>query len=247
MAKSCCVSPDIKRLAYEPRIFLGQGESVDDRIDKGLLLVPLERNEMRRQITDELGAFPGVRRVSWWTNACPDRNDWLGKLRTVKEFETLGICELEHTIDPGWIPTNLRVMQFRRYPRPSQGVLRIPTKGLCIVLISPRNLEDDASAQSLRDWADFVHFPGIVDANIPGYGLVTPYENVAREAPRYLHLYEFPDPDAEGVFQRTRPCVAQRFGGGPGHASFDEWELHPDIAIDYVNSFRVIDYDDRVI
>ena len=117
------------------------------------MLVLLERNEMRRQSTDELAAIPGVRRVSWWSNVCPDRTDWLGKLRTLKEFETLGICELEHAIDPGRISTN----------------------------------------------------------------------------------------------QRTRPCVAQRFGGGPGHESFDQWELHPDIAIDYVNSFRVIDDDDRVI
>lgn len=104
-------------------------------------------------------------------------------------------------------------------------------------MISTRNLEDEVAVQSLRDWGDFIHFPGIVDANIPGYGLVTAYENSTRDAPRFLHLYEFPDPDAEAVFQRTRPCVAQRFGGGPGNPSFDRWELHPEIRIDYVNSF----------
>jgi hypothetical protein len=31
--------------------------------------------------------------------------------------------------------------------------------------------------------------------------------------------------------------VAQRFGGGPGNPGFDRWELHPEIRIDYVNSF----------
>jgi len=31
--------------------------------------------------------------------------------------------------------------------------------------------------------------------------------------------------------------VAQRFGGGPGNPGFDRWALHPEICIDYVNSF----------
>ena len=212
---------------------------MEDRINSGLLFVMLERNaEAARSDWDErLRVLPGVARISWWKNVQLNRRDWLGELRTMEDFEMLGICEIDDTIDPPILSEGARTILFRRYPRPSQGVLRLPTLGLSVVMISTRNLEDGAAVQSLRDWGDFIHFPGIVDANIPGYGLVTAYENSTRDAPRFLHLYEFPDPDAEAVFQRTRPCVAQRFGGGPGNPSFDRWELHPEIRIDYVNSF----------
>jgi hypothetical protein len=211
---------------------------MEDRLNAGLMLVLFDRLSpaSREEWQSRLAANDAVTRLSWWQNVCPNRADWLGALRTIAEFETLAICELED-VGRAIAPDDARAILFRRYPRPSQGVLRLPTMGLCLVLVSPKDLADEQSSQSLRDWADFVHFPGIVDANIPGYGLVTPYENVTRDAPRYMHLYEFPDPDAEAVFQRTRPCVAQRFGGGPGNPGFDHWELHPDIAINYVNSF----------
>ena len=116
-------------------------------------------------------------------------------------------------------------------------MLRLPTKGLCVVLISPKDARDDKSAQELRDWGDFVHFPGIVDANIPGYGLVTPYENAERDAPRFMHLYEFPEADAEAVFQRTRPCVAQRFDSQPGESVFEHWATYPGMVLDYLGTF----------
>jgi len=212
---------------------------MEDRINSGLLFVMIDRatDPGRGDWDERLRAVPGVARISWWRNVQPNRADWLGKLRTLEDFETLGICEIDGAVDPPIVPEGVRTLLFRRYPRPSQGVLRLPTLGLSVVMVSTRNPTDEAAVQSLRDWGDFVHFPGIVDANIPGYGLVTAYENSTRDAPRFLHLYEFSDPDAEAVFQRTRPCVAQRFGGGPGNPSFDRWELHPEIRIDYVNSF----------
>jgi hypothetical protein len=212
---------------------------MEDRINSGLLFVMINRaaDPGRGDWDERLRALPGVARISWWKNVQLNRRDWLGKLRTLEDFEMLGICEIDDAIDPPIASEGVRTLVFRRYPRPSQGVLRLPTLGLSVVMISTRNLKDEVAVQSLRDWGDFVHFPGIVDANIPGYGLVTAYENSTRDAPRFLHLYEFPDPDAEAVFQRTRPCVAQRFGGGPGNPSFDRWELHPEIRIDYVNSF----------
>jgi hypothetical protein len=212
---------------------------MEDRINSGLLFVMIDRAaETARDDWDErLRALPGILRISWWRNVQLNRRDWLGELRTMEDFEMLGICEIDDPVDPPIVSEGVRTLLFRRYPRPSQGVLRLPTLGLSVVMISTRNLEDEAAVQSLRDWGDFIHFPGIVDANIPGYGLVTAYENSTRDAPRFLHLYEFPDADAEAVFQRTRPCVAQRFGGGPGNPSFDRWELHPEIRIDYVNSF----------
>jgi hypothetical protein len=215
---------------------------MEDRINSGLLFVMIDRAGDRAQVDwdERLRALPGVARISWWKNVQLNRRDWLGELRTLEDFEMLGICELDDIAALPIAPEGVRTIAFRRYPRPSQGVLRLPTLGLCVVMISTRNLEDEVAVQSLRDWGDFVHFPGIVDANIPGYGLVTAYENSTRGAPRFLHLYEFPDADAEAVFQRTRPCVAQRFGGGPGNPGFDRWELHPEIRIDYVNSFTRI-------
>jgi len=215
---------------------------MEDRMNAGLMLVLFDRFDdgVEGAWHSRLSGLPSVTAVTWWRNLCPGRTDWLGELRTIDEFEALAICELDADSAVPDLPEGVRCIRLRRYPRPSQGVLRLPTMGLSLVLISPRDLDDDTASQSLRDWGDFVHFPGIVDANIPGYGLVTPYENVTREAPRFLHLYEFPDPDAEDVFQRTRPSVAQRFGGGPGNPGFDHWELHPEIAINYVNSFTRI-------
>jgi hypothetical protein len=215
------------------------GGQMEDRINSGLLFVMIDRaaDPARSGWDERLRALPGVAKISWWKNVQLNRADWLGKLRTLEDFETLAICEIDGPVDASIVPKGARTLLFRRYPRPSQGVLRLPTLGLSVVMISTRNPTDEVAVQSLRDWGDFVHFPGIVDANIPGYGLVTAYENSTRNAPRFLHLYEFPDPDAEAVFQRTRPCVAQRFGGGPGNPGFDRWELHPEIRIDYVNSF----------
>jgi hypothetical protein len=212
---------------------------MEDRINSGLLLVLIDRaaDPALGDWDKRLRGLPGVAGISWWKNVQLNRADWLGELRTVEDFEMLGICEIDGAVDPSIVPEGVRTILFRRYPRPSQGVLRLPTLGLSVVMISTRDLKDEVAVQSLRDWGDFIHFPGIVDANIPGYGLVTAYENSTRDAPRFLHLYEFPDPDAEAVFQRTRPCVAQRFGGGPGNPGFDRWELHPEICIDYVNSF----------
>jgi hypothetical protein len=212
---------------------------MEDRMSSGLVLALFDQSAeaARREWHSQLTGTSNVGGVTWWRNVCPDRTDWLGNMRTIKEFQSLAICELHGEVTASGLPDGVRTILFRRYPRPSQGVLRVPTLGISLVLISPKNLDDPAVSQSLRDWGDFVHFPGIVDANIPGYGLVTPYENVTRDAPRFMHLYEFPDPDAEAVFQRTRPCVAQRFGGGSGNAGFDKWELHPDIEINYVNSF----------
>jgi hypothetical protein len=222
---------------------------MEDRLNSGLMLVMIDESSKVSQgdLQAQFDDTPGIGQVSWWRNVCPQRTDWLADLRTIDEFHTMAVCELQGVINPAIAPAGARSFIFRRYPRPSQGCMRLPTLGLALILVSPKDLADSASSQSLRDWADFVHFVGIMDANIPGYGMVTPYQNITDDAPRFLHMYEFPDPDAEGVFARTRPCAAQRFGGGPGTPGFDHWELHPDIAIDYVNTFCRIGMDGRDI
>jgi hypothetical protein len=107
-----------------------------------------------------------------------------------------------------------------------------PTRGLELVLISPKA---EAGAQALRDWADFVHIRHIAAAAVPGFTLITPYENVARERPRFLHFYEMDTEAAEETFQRMTPATLARL---PEKAERRAWAGHPELVIDYVGTFR---------
>jgi hypothetical protein len=100
------------------------------------------------------------------------------------------------------------------------------------VLISPRS---ESGAQALRDWADFVHIRHIAAAAVPGFALITPYENVTRERPRFLHFYELDTPEAEEAFQRMTPATLARL---PEKAERRAWAGHPELVIDYVSTFR---------
>src|SRR5438309_8766518 len=99
---------------------------------------------------------------TWWENACPNRTDLP---RRMDEFRYLGISEVE--TDARW--------QFRRYPRPGQGVLTgKPTMGLLLVLVGVR---DPDQAQAFRDWADFTHIHHIAasdDDDVSGGLMITP-------------------------------------------------------------------------
>jgi len=217
---------------------------MDDRVDAGLLFVLLDR-AAQASVDDwdrRLRTLPGAAEVTWWDNAPGDFTASLrGEAAALEPFETLGIVELEGSVDPSIAPEDLRTILFRRYPRPSQGRLHPPTRGLLLAMISPQDLGDDNAALAIRNWADFVHIAHIIDANVPGYGLVTPYENTRRdERPRFLHLYEYTDEDAAAVFRRCRPCVVQRFGGQDGKAAFEYWKAPAMCRIDYVNVFNRI-------
>ena len=174
-------------------------------------------------------ACGAVERVSAWTNCVPGRSDLP---RTLAEFQTLGVAEACTPFaapEPGEGVAAHPVRQCR----PGPGVLTgRPTRGLELVLISPRH-ED--GAQALRDWADFVHIRHIAAAAVPGFTQITPYENVTRGRPRFLHFYELDTGEAEEAFQRMTPATVARL---PERADRRAWRGHPELVIEYVNTFR---------
>jgi hypothetical protein len=182
----------------------------------------------------EVRGLPGVDRATWWRNVYRDRPDLP---RELPEFETLGVFECTRAFSPPSTPAGVSGHHFLRTPRPGQGRLTgKPTVSLSLVLISPTT---PAEAQALRDWGDFVHLNFIVEAGVPGFTMITPYENATRGDPRYLHFYEFDDPDAEVTFKRMRPLVEARIGAWET-PECQAWAVHPALRIMYVNSFALV-------
>ena len=166
----------------------------------------------------------GVGRATWWENACRDRTDLPRKLPEVEDGFTAPST-----------PDGIAGHHFRRTPRPGQGRLTgRPTLGLMLVLISPRQSDQ---AQALRDWADFVHIRHIAEAGVPGYSMITPYENVTGGDPRFMHFYEMDTEDPERAFRSMTPLVSERIGQ-PGTPAWDAWANTPELRIMYVNTFR---------
>ncbi|HEX5615679.1 MAG TPA: hypothetical protein VFZ83_11055 [Acidimicrobiia bacterium] len=213
---------------------------MEDRTTRGLYLemwsgTPSGYVDAR---VDALLAQPGVERATWWRNARPNRDDLP---RHLPEFDVLGAYEIDDAFRP---PTDLDTVDdivgahhFRRTARPGQGVLTgAPTIGLSLVLISPRTPEQ---AQALRDWADFVHIRHIAAAAVPGFGMITPYENVSGGDPRFLHWYEIDRDDPEAVFRSMTPRVEARIGG-PDTDAWKAWAFHRALRIMYVNTFALV-------
>jgi hypothetical protein len=207
---------------------------VEDRITPGLYL------EMTDTTVDEYAATrvpevldrPGVERATWWENAYRDRTDLPRKL---PEFGLLGVYEVGDGFTAPPVPDGLAGHHFRRTPRPGQGCLTgNATLGIMLVLISPRQPDQ---AQALRDWADFVHIRHIAEAGVPGYSMITPYENVTRSDPQFLHFYEMDSDDPETTFQTMTPLVSDRIGH-PGTPAWDAWANTPELRIMYVSTFR---------
>ncbi len=177
----------------------------------------------------ELRRAREVVRVSVWTNCALHRSDLP---RTLPEFATLGVVEARAPFDAKLPPAGVATHQFHQV-RPGQGVLTgRPTRGIELVLISPKSAEN---AQALRDWADFIHIRHIAAAAVPGFTLITPYENVAGVRPRFLHFYEMDSDAAEETFQRMTPATLARL---PEKAQRREWMGHPELVIEYVSTFR---------
>ncbi|HEV3226904.1 MAG TPA: hypothetical protein VGZ52_08720 [Acidimicrobiales bacterium] len=160
-----------------------------------------------------------------WEDCVPGRTEYP---RHVSDIPVVGITALGTNAPrgtPGWC--------FRRTPRAGQGRLTgRPTIGLLLVLISPRHAD---RAQALRDWGDFVHLSHIAAAGVPGYTMMTPYEN-AGDGPRFLHLYEMDADDPEAAFQSMTPLVRARLNDD----EFATWTGHPELRIEYVSTYRLI-------
>ncbi len=180
----------------------------------------------------ELLGQRGVTRATWWENACRDRTDLPRKL---PEFGLLGVYEVGDGFTAPATVDGIFGHHFRRTPRPGQGRLTgRPTLGLMLVLISPRQPDQ---AQALRDWADFVHIRHIAEAGVPGFSMITPFENVTGDDPRFLHFYEMDTDDPEPAFRGMTPLVSDRIGK-PGTPAWDAWANTPELRIMYVNTFR---------
>ena len=207
---------------------------MEDRDTPGLYLETsdVDADDYARTRLDEVLRGVGVDRATWWENACRGRTDLPRKL---PEFSLLGVYEVTDAFTAPTTPDGITGHHFRRTPRPAQGCLTgRPTLGLMLVLISPRR---PGQAQALRDWADFVHIRHIAEAGVPGYSMITPYENVTGGDPRFLHFYEMDTDDPEGSFRTMTPLVSERIGQ-PGTKAWDGWANTPELRIMYVNTFR---------
>lgn len=214
---------------------------MEDRITPGLYLemTELPVDEYARDRVPEVLALPGVHRATWWRNVHRDRTDLP---RVLPEFDHLGVYEVDDAFDAPAVPVEITAHHFRHYSRPGQGIVTgQPTVGLSLVLISP---DDPARAQDLRDWADFVHIRHIAEAAVPGYCMITPYENVTGGDPRYMHFYEMDTDDPERAFKSMTPLVMERLGD-PSTDAFKHWAWGPGLCIMYVNSFALVGARDR--
>jgi hypothetical protein len=206
---------------------------VEDRLTPGLYLEMTDRDLEVYATTrvPELLAREGAQRATWWRNVRRDRDDLP---RLLPEFDHLGVYEVDDSFVLPETPSDVRGHYFRRTSRPGQGVITgRPTTGLSLVLISPT---DPARAQELRDWGDFVHIRHIAEVGVPGYGMITPYENATSGDPRFMHFYEMDTDDPEAAFRSMTPLVEERIGGRDTDA-WKRWAFHPVLRIMYVNTF----------
>jgi hypothetical protein len=70
--------------------------------------------------------------------------------------------------------------------------------------------------------------------------MITPYENKGSGEPRFLHLYEIDQPDAEAAFSQMAPMTVSRLRER-GKGAIKAWMGHPSLRINYINSFTRVD------
>jgi hypothetical protein len=210
---------------------------MEDRTTPGLYLElgNIEPGDYAQRAQDLLGQS-GVEQVTWWANAKPGRDELPMR---VPDGTLLGVAEVDESFRAPPPPDGALSHHFRRYPRPSQGILTgRPTIGLLVVWISPYQPEQ---VQSLRDWGDFVHIRHIAAAGIDGFAQISVYENVADTDPRFMHFYEFDSEDAEATFKTMTPQVAPRLGGfdSAAFAHWADWKA-PGGRLFYCNTFDLV-------
>jgi hypothetical protein len=210
---------------------------VDDRISP---ILYLELSDLTPEAygvsrAPDVLSLPGVDRATWWRNLHPHRKDFEPDfVFRVPDFATLGIYEAQPDFVPPRPPEEIRSLHFRQTPRPGQGFLDgEATLGLMLVLVSPR---EESGAQALRDWADFVHIPPLAVGEI-GFKMITPYENVARGEPRFMHFYETKTRYAESALQSEVHAVPAWYGG-VDTAAYRNWQVHEQLVVDYLNTFE---------
>ena len=215
---------------------------MEDRITPGLYLEMTDQpiDESTRDRVSAVLALRGAARATWWRNVKRDRTDLP---RVLPEFDHLGVYEVDDSFTaPADLPSGVTGHHFRHYPRPGQGIVTgRPTIGLSLVLISPK---EEARAQELRDWADFVHLRHIAEVGVPGYAMITPYENVTGGDPRFMHFYEMDTDAPEATFKSMTPLVMQRIGDETTER-FKHWAFGPSLRIMYVNSFARVGVAER--
>jgi hypothetical protein len=207
--------------------------TVEDRLTPALYLEMTERalDRYEAERVPEVLARTGVAAATWWRNVHRDRDDLP---RVLPEFDHLGVYEVDASFTPPETPDDITGHHFVRTPRPGQGVITgNDTIGLSLVLISPK---DPARAQDLRDWGDFVHIRHIAEVGVPGYAMITPYENATGGDPRYMHFYEMDTDDPEASYRAMTPLVEARIGDRHTDA-WKRWAFHPQLRIMYVNTF----------
>jgi hypothetical protein len=211
---------------------------VEDRIATGLYLElgNLDPHDYATRRAPELAARPGVDRVSWWHNNVPGRDELP---MAVEDGTLLGIAEVNESFLAPPLLRGTTARLFRRYPRPSQGILTgAPTTGLLVVWISP---DSPAHAVTLRDWGDFVHIRHIAAAAVPGFTHITPYENTVATDPRFMHFYELDTDDPEAAYMGMARHMAKYFGG----SRTKEFQVWADLEaasgqVIYCNTFRIL-------
>jgi hypothetical protein len=75
--------------------------------------------------------------------------------------------------------------------------------------------------------------------------MITPYEKKGEGDPRFLHLYEIDEADAETAFQRMAPLTIARIRERGGKQAVQDWMDNEALRIDYINSFTRV--SDQVI
>jgi hypothetical protein len=209
---------------------------MEDRLTHSIYLemCDLDPDDYIANAAKRIGSGGSVGRSTIWNNLRYNREDYRS---TDSDFEILAIHEVSESFQAPPLDAGIRGHLFRRCPRPPQGSMRPgPTIGLLVCLVTPKTEE---GKQALRDWADLTHISAIAAAGIEGFTMITAYENERAVTPRFAHIYEMDCDEPEAAFQRMAPETIKRRLGPPGTPEYRAWFGHPQLEINYINTFSL--------